>query len=148
VWHAALPALWHHHGAADQTLEETMPTQLPAAWVSAGYGVPTVCARHGQPGTLRARTEFESAPAGWSYAFIPLGLLVFVLIRAATRKRIDAPVWYYCDSCRSMRPAPAFAAAAEAALEHARNQPPVLAPPIRTHEQAAREIFGHTMPRI
>jgi hypothetical protein len=213
-----LPTLWHHHGLPIKKLEETMPIQLPAAWVSAGHGVPTVCVRHGQPGTLRARTEFESAPARWSYAFIPLGLLIFVLIRAATRKRIDAPAWYYCDSCRSMRrvrrlawavpaalgagllvysfvedpanpdpwlfiggalggltgylglltttlaaiargrvsrdgqwivvrrPAPAFAAAAEAALEHGRNHPPAFPPPTRTHEHAAREIFGHTMP--
>jgi hypothetical protein len=46
------------------------------------------------------------------------------------------------------RPAPAFAAAAEAALQDARLQAPVLIPPARTHEQVASEIFGRTMPRM
>lgn len=78
-----------------------MQTLIPAAWAAAGHGIPSVCSRHGLPATLRARTRFESAPAGWTYALIPLGLLAFIIVRAVTRHVVDAPVWHYCDRCRS-----------------------------------------------
>ncbi|MEV0460833.1 hypothetical protein [Catellatospora methionotrophica] len=80
-----------------------MQTLIPASWAAVGHGIPSVCSRHGLPATLRARTRFESAPAGWTYALIPLGLLVFLIVRAATRQVVDAPVWHYCDRCRSRR---------------------------------------------
>ncbi|GHJ49169.1 hypothetical protein Cs7R123_65110 [Catellatospora sp. TT07R-123] len=78
-------------------------TRLPVAWVRAGHGIPTVCSRHGLPATLRAHTGFESSPPGWTYATIPLGLFLFFIVRAATRKRVEAPVWHYCDRCRALR---------------------------------------------
>jgi hypothetical protein len=62
----------------------------------------TVCSRHGRPQTHRIRFTADSSPPGWSYAFIPLGLLIFVVIRTATRTRIALP-WPFCDSCRARR---------------------------------------------
>ncbi|GAB4050712.1 hypothetical protein [Catellatospora paridis] len=80
-----------------------MQTLIPASWAAVGHGIPSVCSRHGLPPTLRARTRFESAPAGWTYALIPLGLLVFLIVRATTRQVVDAPVWHYCGRCRTRR---------------------------------------------
>ncbi|GAA1412014.1 hypothetical protein ACFQZ4_47110 [Catellatospora coxensis] len=80
-----------------------MQTLIPASWAAVGHGIPSVCSRHGLAATLRARTRFESAPAGWTYALIPLGLLAFLIVRAVTRHVVDAPVWHYCDRCRSRR---------------------------------------------
>lgn len=80
-----------------------MQTLIPADWAAVGHGIPSVCSRHGLAATLRARTRFESAPPGWTYALIPLGLLAFIIVRAVTRHVVDAPVWHYCDRCRSRR---------------------------------------------
>lgn len=100
--HSWVRRIEHRYGR-DTSSRSKVQTLIPASWAAVGHGIPSVCSRHGQAATLRARTRFESAPAGWTYALIPLGLLVFLIVRAATRVVVDAPVWHYCDRCRRRR---------------------------------------------
>jgi hypothetical protein len=72
---------------------------LPANWVAAGHGLPDACSAHGRPVTARKRTRIESTPPGWVWALLPLGLLIFLVVRAATRKAIFAAGWGFCASC-------------------------------------------------
>lgn len=80
-----------------------MSVYLPAQWVAAGRGLPDVCAAHGNPVADRRRTRIESAPPAWVWALLPLGLLIFFIVRAATRKAIFAAGWGFCGACRRTR---------------------------------------------
>lgn len=79
-----------------------MHTSIPVAWVTHG-SQPTVCARHGAKAELTASVAIESAPAPWTWALIPLGGIVFLAVRAATRRVVTAPRWAFCARCRSLR---------------------------------------------
>ncbi|MCP2327023.1 hypothetical protein HDA40_005530 [Hamadaea flava] len=59
--------------------------------------------RHGAKAELTASVAIESAPAPWTGALIPLGGIVFVAVRAATRRVVTAPRWAFCTRCRSLR---------------------------------------------
>jgi hypothetical protein len=78
-------------------------TAIPAFWVAAGQGVPTVCARHGQAATTPKKCQFMSKPPGWSYLLILVGVLAFLIAVMVTRKTVKAPIWPFCDTCRSGR---------------------------------------------
>ncbi|MEV6852088.1 hypothetical protein AB0M88_52930, partial [Actinoplanes sp. NPDC051411] len=65
---------------------------VPANFVSAGWGTPTVCARHGEPAVERKRTQFTSRRSGWLFL---LGAIVYY----ATRKTVSAPAWPFCARC-------------------------------------------------
>jgi hypothetical protein len=77
--------------------------QIPANWVAAGYGVPDVCSRHGEPALDRKRVRFISRPPQWSYVLIVFGALIFVIVAAAMRKTVWAPAWPFCARCREYR---------------------------------------------
>jgi hypothetical protein len=76
---------------------------IPATWVAAGYGIPTVCARHGAPAQPRAKVRFISRPPTWSYILIIAGAVIFLIVVLATRKTVLAPAWPFCEKCRAMR---------------------------------------------
>ena len=80
-----------------------MRLEIPVPWVIQGYGVPTVCARHGLPETRRGRMDIVSQAPGWTYAMIPLGWFPFWLARAVTKKTIVARAWPFCGRCISQR---------------------------------------------
>ncbi|WP_027346821.1 hypothetical protein [Hamadaea tsunoensis] len=79
-----------------------MQVSIPAYWVANGFHT-TVCTRHGAAATRTPATRFESAPAPWTWATLPLGGVVFLAIRAATRRVVDVPRWAYCDRCGRRR---------------------------------------------
>lgn len=79
-----------------------MRVVLSADWALAGYGVPRVCARHGEPG-VGTRTVFQSRTPGWAYVLLPLGLLPYFIAVHATRRTILAPAWPFCARCKALR---------------------------------------------
>ncbi|MBB5866905.1 hypothetical protein F4553_000284 [Allocatelliglobosispora scoriae] len=76
-----------------------MTVRIPAHRVVAENGLPDVCAAHGNPATVRMETRIESSPPGWVWATLPLGLLVFFILRAALRRSVTAPSWGFCRDC-------------------------------------------------
>ncbi len=80
-----------------------MSAQLPANWVAAGYGVPDVCARHGEPAQERKRVRFVSKPPQWAYVLILLGAIVYLIVVSSLRKTVIAPAWPFCVRCREFR---------------------------------------------
>jgi hypothetical protein len=76
---------------------------IPTQWIRTGYGIPTVCARHGRPHVRRPGLVVESAPAGWTYALLLAGVLPFLLARALTRWTTVARAWPFCDRCERRR---------------------------------------------
>jgi hypothetical protein len=79
-----------------------MHVTIPARWVAGGFRT-SVCARHGVPAELTVATRLESAPAPWTWALVPLGGIVFLLVRAVTRRELPAPRWAFCGRCQSRR---------------------------------------------
>jgi len=79
-----------------------MRVVLSADWVYAGYGVPRVCARHGEP-AAGVNTVFRSRTPGWAYLLLALGVLPYVIAVYATRKTILAPSWPFCARCKALR---------------------------------------------
>jgi hypothetical protein len=65
---------------------------VPANFVSAGWGTPTVCARHGEPAVETKKTQFTSQRSRWLFL---LGAIVYY----ATRKTVTAPAWPFCVRC-------------------------------------------------
>jgi hypothetical protein len=98
------------------TKEGGVAMQMPASWVSGGFGIPDVCSRHGEPPTRRRRMVIESRAPGWTYATIPAGLLLFWILRAVFRKAIVTPAWPFCDRCRRRRAVAMVIASAIVAL--------------------------------
>ncbi len=80
-----------------------MQTVLPANWVAAGYAVPQVCARHGEPAAEGVRTRFQSRPPSWSYVLLILGALPFLIVAYSVRKTVYAPSWPFCAQCKALR---------------------------------------------
>jgi hypothetical protein len=78
-------------------------TSLPAYWTNAGYGVPNVCARHGEPATRRTKTQFISKPPTWAIPLAILGLIIYLIVVMAVRKTITVQNWPYCDQCRNLK---------------------------------------------
>src|SRR2546423_3176717 len=78
-----------------------MDVQIPANWVGAGYGVPTVCSRHGEPAERMRRIRLISRPPQWSYVLLVVGALPFLIVVHALRKTVKAPAWPFCVQCRS-----------------------------------------------
>jgi hypothetical protein len=64
---------------------------------------PTVCSRHGHRATQMRPHRFSSRPPLWSYPLLLLGILPFVLVTATVRRRVEAPFWPVCASCRTRR---------------------------------------------
>jgi hypothetical protein len=77
--------------------------QIPAAQVGAADELPRVCARHGRAATQLKSLRFASRPRPWSYAFIPLGLLFFLIALVALREDVWAPRWPWCERCTVQR---------------------------------------------
>lgn len=76
--------------------------RIPAAYVSTGWGTPTVCARHGESAVARKRAQFVAGVSPWSYLLVLLGvvgLVVLAVIIGATRKRATAAAWPFCRRC-------------------------------------------------
>lgn len=75
-----------------------MPVEVfvPANFVSADWGTPTVCARHGEPAAERRRTRFASHTSRWLYL---LGVVVYFIAVAASSKVVWAPAWPFCARC-------------------------------------------------
>ncbi|MGX6607308.1 hypothetical protein ACWKSP_35055 [Micromonosporaceae bacterium Da 78-11] len=70
---------------------------VPANFVSAGWGTPTVCARHGEPAVVRERIRLVSPVSGWLFLLSPL---IYYIVVAATRKTVWAPQWPLCVRCK------------------------------------------------
>jgi hypothetical protein len=77
--------------------------RIPSFWVSTGAGIPEVCARHGEPATVRANVSMVSRPAWWAYLLIPFGVLPFILAVRYTRKTVEVAGWPFCARCRTWR---------------------------------------------
>jgi len=80
-----------------------MRLEIPVGWVVQGYGVPTVCVRHGRPEIRRGKVDIVSQAPGWTYAMIPLGWFPFWVARAVTKKTIVAKAWPFCGRCVGQR---------------------------------------------
>ncbi|MBU2666964.1 hypothetical protein KOI35_25975 [Actinoplanes bogorensis] len=81
-------------------------TRIPANFVSSGWGIPTVCAKHGEPAVPAAsqkKVQFISKPPAWSYALILLGALPFLIVVLVTRKTVVASAWPFCAQCDAAR---------------------------------------------
>ena len=70
---------------------------VPANFVSAGWGTPTVCARHGEPAVETKRIQFVSRTSPWLFL---AGLIIYFIVAAATRKTVSAPAWPFCGQCK------------------------------------------------
>jgi hypothetical protein len=80
-----------------------MRVVLPANWVFAGYGVPPVCTRHGEPAVRGVRTRLQSRAPGWVYALLLLGCLPYLIAVHATRRTVLAQAWPFCARCAALR---------------------------------------------
>jgi hypothetical protein len=78
-------------------------TSVPAQWAATGYGLPGVCARHGEPATQRVNTRFVSRAPAWAIPFILLGALPYLIVVMAVRKTVNAQNWPYCAQCQAQR---------------------------------------------
>jgi hypothetical protein len=85
------------------TLQRVNASQIPAGWAAAGYGLPDVCVRHGEPAVERRKVSFSSRPPAWSYFLILVGVLLFVIVALAMRKTVVAPAWPFCARCKELR---------------------------------------------
>ncbi len=74
---------------------------LPAAMVKTGEGVPSLCARHGEPAVRRRIVNFESRPPDWAYLLLLVGVVPFFLVIHILRKTMIATGWPICARCRS-----------------------------------------------
>ena len=105
--------------------------EIPAQRVSAGHGVPGICARHGLRATERHRLrlasrppvwtillalpgiafaifyplQLVSRPTGWMVLLVLVGLAFYPIVVLALRKTVIAPAWPFCDECRADRAA-------------------------------------------
>ncbi len=70
---------------------------VPANFVAAGWGIPTVCARHGEPAVERTKVRFVSHTSRW---LILIGVIVYVVVMAVTRKTVVSPAWPFCARCK------------------------------------------------
>jgi len=84
----------------------SLEVSIPANFVSAGWGTPTVCARHGEPAVERTRIRFASHTSGW---LILLGVIVYFIVLAATRKTVGSPGWPFCMRCKKEETTKTFA---------------------------------------
>jgi hypothetical protein len=63
--------------------------QVPAHWVGQNY-LPPICARHGGPATSFRKAIFHTKAPLWSYALIPLGLLIFAIVTLVIRTSVPS----------------------------------------------------------
>lgn len=80
--------------------------RIPAAYVSTGWGTPTVCARHGESAVAHKRAQFVSGVAPRAYLLVLLGvvgLIVLAVIAGTTRKRATSAAWPFCRRCIGRR---------------------------------------------
>ena len=75
---------------------------MPANFVSAGWGTPTVCARHGEPATEHRKVSFRSLVPGWVYLFLVFSPLIAVLAALLVRRRVRAGAWPFCPGCAAL----------------------------------------------
>jgi len=80
-----------------------MRLEMPVQWVVQGYGVPTVCVRHGRPEARRDKVDIVSQAPGWTYALILFGWFPFWAARAVTKRTIQAKAWPFCGRCIRQR---------------------------------------------
>jgi hypothetical protein len=82
---------------------DNAPAQLPASWLDAGYGIPTCCARHGNPATTARKVQFISRPPVWAYLLLIAGVLPFLIVSLVMRKTATPQAWPFCPQCQSQR---------------------------------------------
>lgn len=75
----------------------SVDVSVPANFVSAGWGTPSVCARHGEPAVVTSKTRFVSRTSSW---LVLLGVIIYFVVMAATRKTVWSPAWPFCARCR------------------------------------------------
>ncbi len=80
-----------------------MHASIPANLVGAGYLVPPVCSRHGEPAVKFAKTRMQSRPPSWAYALLIFGALPYLIAVTASRKTVIAPEWPFCAQCNTLR---------------------------------------------
>jgi hypothetical protein len=76
-----------------------MVVAIPSHWATAGYGIPSVCAKHGRPEVRRSRISLETATPDWQYLLLLIGILAFFLVRSLTAKTLAVTAWPFCDTC-------------------------------------------------
>jgi hypothetical protein len=80
-----------------------MAIAIPSHWATAGYGIPTVCAKHGRPEVQRRGVSLETATPDWNYLLLFLGIVAFFIVRAATAKTLAVRAWPFCETCVRQR---------------------------------------------
>ncbi|NMO51155.1 hypothetical protein HH310_08135 [Actinoplanes sp. TBRC 11911] len=73
--------------------------RIPAAYVSTGWGTPTVCVRHGLPAAGHKPARFISRVPGWAYPLVLAGGVVFLIVVRAVQKEVRAARWPFCPRC-------------------------------------------------
>ncbi|XVU21963.1 hypothetical protein ACQPZJ_32465 [Actinoplanes sp. CA-054009] len=81
----------------------SVQVHIPAQFVTTGWGIPTVCARHGQPAVEHKKTRFISRIQGWAYLLLLAGALPFLIFVLVTRKTVESPAWPFCAQCAQRR---------------------------------------------
>jgi hypothetical protein len=71
--------------------------QVPAHWVGQSY-LPPICARHGSPATSFRQAKFYTKAPPWTYVFILIGLLIFVIVTLAIRTTVPCRL-PTCSQC-------------------------------------------------
>ena len=80
--------------------------RIPAAPLSAGVPLPSVCIRHGEPAVATRPMTFLSRTPVWVGLFIIFTILVPIVLTLVLRKRVKAAAIPVCDQCladRSLR---------------------------------------------
>jgi hypothetical protein len=70
--------------------------------VATGWGIPTVCVRHGEPAAGQPRITFRTLVPGGT-VLVVIAPLIMLIVVLATQRRVVAPTWPLCARCLRLR---------------------------------------------
>ncbi|GIE99675.1 hypothetical protein [Paractinoplanes rishiriensis] len=75
---------------------------VPAPFVATGWGIPTVCVRHGEPAAAQPPVTFRTLVPGGTVLMV-IAPLIMMIVVLATEKRVVSPAWPLCARCLRLR---------------------------------------------
>jgi hypothetical protein len=99
VLSAPIPS--HERVGSPVTLVRGRPA-VPAFAIMAGWA-PDTCTRHHRPAYRQRKITFLSTLPLWSYLFIMVGILIFVIVALVVRKKVTSAAWPLCEDCVATR---------------------------------------------
>jgi hypothetical protein len=75
------PAAVDHDAVVGESGEALVAVEvvIPATFVSAGWGTPTACARHGEPAAETRKVRFVNRTSRWALLGVHVGLVLLVV---------------------------------------------------------------------